>query len=518
MAKPKKQSTAGMSRAAVEASRKATMSRMPGYVTDIETQSPPVSGERVMMPKSGALSKAPIRMSSQERRAAGQAKAEREQWEATPDGKNRTMDRRDLTDGTTPLGQQYFIDNYQSPTFTDRVNRDGSPELSWPELPSSAGPRHNDVQLPGMADPDAAPRPARWEELTAEQRAQTERAAKMHGTSIDQMSKDVGAQFDQAHMRAKEHGADVPYASDFYSTGEARQRIDQSARELEIPPTIHAQMNAFTSPNTKFSQRDSRTGQTTYPNDVAASHAVLWAQMGEAPEDLTNELRRTGLAEPDDERRAQGYTTNMRKAASAMSQHIEGRAPADWVTGSGDQGPFDQSPKTGPYANSWNDTHPQFFVSDVHSGGGGMLPHLGTGKPIMKEDDGSNRMRNGRPVRDKSEREKAMGRDIPNFHAAADFAARRAMQERNIGSVREFQAAQWGEEQIIRGEQAAARGDVVGAANAPSARDVYRGAQFESPSQIPGQTSLFGMEGNEMSPAARARRRPPVDPQSHPDF
>ena len=56
----------------------------------------------------------------------------------------------------------------------------------------------------------------------------------------------------------------------------------------------------------------------------------------------------------------------------------------------------------------------------------------------------------------KSEREKAIeqtgvGASLP-FHSAADYAARRAVMERGLGtSVRESQAAQWGEEQIKRG-------------------------------------------------------------------
>jgi hypothetical protein len=109
--------------------------------------------------------------------------------------------------------------------------------------------------------------------------------------------------------------------------------------------------------------------------------------------------------------------------------------------------------KTAAYANSWSDTHPQFFVSDVHSGGGGMLPHLGHEKPPMYDEAGNIRHRPSnpdRPAYDKSEREKAI-QTVPHFHAAAHEAATRAATARGLGSIREAQASQWGEEQIRRG-------------------------------------------------------------------
>jgi hypothetical protein len=96
-------------------------------------------------------------------------------------------------------------------------------------------------------------------------------------------------------------------------------------------------------------------------------------------------------------------------------------------------------PKTAAYHNAWLTNTPQFLVSDVHTGGGGMLPHLGTYKA-----SGVNKQ--------KSEREEGIA--TLGFHAMADYAARQAMHKRGLGRLGQAQAAQWGEERIRRHDQA----------------------------------------------------------------
>jgi hypothetical protein len=310
--------------------------------------------------------------------------------------------------------------------------------------------------------------------LAPEQQAAAIKGAKLYGTSLERMAKDIGAQLDQAAVRAQQNGSDRGFTEDFYSTGAPRQRIDATARELKISPVVHAQMNAITSPNTKFSQTSS-TGETVYPNDTAAAHAVRWVQQGNDPETITNDLSTTGSGR----QRAQGYVTNIRKASKSFAQHEQGVRPADWVTGKHGTGPFDSSPKTGPYANSWNDSHPQFVVADVHSGGGGGLPHLSSAKPILMDESGQPKTNSeGKPVRDKSEREKGIDA-IPHFHTLHDEALRMAMAERNMPSVRDAQALQWGEEQIQRGLVTEAK--------------AYGGtkSRLQRRSELPGQEALF---------------------------
>jgi len=381
------------------------------------------SGERIIgrLTDTGGLKGVTVRSHTPARQR--KATVQRNAWEASPEGQARTADYTALT-GDPNKGMYHFMRTYDHP---------------------NVGPRHYDEQLPGMADPNAAPRPPRWHELAPEQQAAALKGARLHGTSLDQMSKDLGAQLDQSVLRAASYGSARGSTEDFYSTGEPRQRLDQSAKDLGISPVVHAQMNAFTSPNTKFSQQSS--GETVYPNDEAAVHSVRWVQQGNDPEKIDNQLRKTGTGT----KRAQGYTTNIKKAAKSFAQHEQGIAPADWVTGKDGSGPFDNSPKTGPYANSWSDSHPQFAVADVHSGGGGALPHLGSAKPVLMNKDGSPKVdKEGKPKRDKSEREKAIA-SIPHFHSMHDEALRMAMGERNMPSVRGAQALQWGEEQIQRG-------------------------------------------------------------------
>lgn len=318
------------------------------------------------------------------------------------------------------------------------------PGMAYAELgfhDSGVGPKHYDEQLPGMSDPQAAPRPQRWHEMTDEQRAHVTRGLALHGTSLDQMTKDYGAQLDQGFMRAHKLGTDEPYAQRFYSTGEERQRLDQSAKDLGVPQTHHAAMNAITSPNTKFKTKNGR-----YPNDEAAVAATTWAREGHE-EPLTSASwkasapGREGLV---------SRPANMQKAVHVQHQLDAGVPLADTTGPTGIPVFGESSPKTGPYANSWSDSHPQFFVSDVHSGGGGMLPHLGTDKDIrVNAEGGTSYAPSGNPQRDKSEREKGIER-VPYFHSAADEAARRATTQRGLGSLRESQAVQWGEEQIQR--------------------------------------------------------------------
>lgn len=390
----------------------------------------------------------PAAQTGPERYAATKARTRRSEWEATPAGQARTQNAQDLLGTKAPLALIYA-------------------EMGWNKQ-TGIGPKHYDVQLPGMGDPMSAPRPARWEELPKETRMHAERQMSQYGTSIDQMTNDFGAQVDQAHYRAARNGADLPYATDFYSSGEPAQVVKDSAKELGIPVQVHVLMNALTSPNTKFSQ-DTSEGRK-YPNNEAAVHVVKHVQSGGTPGYVPQ-------TEHDPEtgeilRKHQGYGTNLAKAGRAYSQwESGGKTPSEWRNKPSKANPDGSGmigPKTGPYANSFSDSHPQFFVSDVHSGGGGMLPHLSSDKPLVASEGGVEK-------RAKSEREVGISR-IRHFHAAADYAARQAMQARGLGSVRDTQAAQWGEEQIQRQLK-----------GGPTEDSAYQRTRQE----IPGQGSLF---------------------------
>jgi hypothetical protein len=364
-------------------------------------------------------------------------------WESTDVGKARTSGFQDLHPVNRNLSSGQV---YQGLRETGKFRETG------------VGPAHWDVQLPGMADPHAAPRPPKWEELPDNVRANVETHLATRGTSIGQMTTDLGTQHDQAVSRAMGEGVSEPYGQRFYAGGgpggEPRQRLADSAAALGIPQLIHGHMTAITSPNTVFTST-TKAGVTSYPNDEAARHSVMHIQQGGTPENLSNLMSSTGIEGhgPESTRKLTSRPANLRRAATAYDQYSKGVEPADWVT-SQSGGPF--GPKTGPFSNSFSDTHPQYFVSDVHSGGGGAFPHLGTDKPIMYDGDVMRQDKQGKPIRDKSEREKAL--EIPYVHAAIDYAARQAMGARGIRSTRDFQAGQWGEEQIQRHEGAVARG------------------------------------------------------------
>lgn len=445
----------------------------------------PVSGERVMVTKAGAkTNKPPKPLTNDESNANVRAQRKRSSWEQTPVGQARTTSP--FAPGAN-VAQIHHIDSY-----------DTAPD---------SGPKIYDRQLPGMSDPNAAPRPAKWEELSDNQRAHTERGLRKFGTSMDKVTSDFGNQLDQAHVRAQGHEAE-PYASRFYESGAPRQKIDESARALGISPLLHAQMNAFTSPNTKFSINRA-DGSTTFPNDEAARHVVTHVQRGGAPETITNKTDETiQLPKPKTSKdpttehgKVQGYVTNMRKAAHAMDQHQKGIEPADWEFGPNSKGGFDTSPKTGPYANSWSDMHPQFTVADVHTGGGGAFPHLPTSKALLESNEGTDKVN-----RDKSGREKALS-SVPFAHAAIDHANRTAMTQRNMGSVRRSQAMQWGEEQLQRGEVSKITGNHKdNLRGAPNVEDAYPSRVHRA--EVPGQ------QGLDFRPGAAPRHAGTVDRRS----
>lgn len=403
------------------------------------------------------------------------AKQRRKEWEGTAEGSARVTNI-----------SQHFQRKTQEAIDTGMYEPRGGPGTKAKQMApamiytsmglnrdTGIGPSHYDVQLPGLEDPHAAPRPPKLEELSAETRQHIDRSLAMHGTSVEQMTADFGAQYDQGVLRSMKHDQPM-YAQDFYAHGEPRKRVDASAKMLGLPQPVHAALNAITSPNTKFSFT-SKEGVTSYPNDEAAIHAAKHVMTGKQWNTVTNQTEGDG---PN----VQGYGSNIRKAAHGIHQFLhEGKELADWRSSpskSNPEGTPMMGPKTGPYTNSWSDTHPQFAVADIHTGGGGMLPHLGTEK-----------LKNAKGDATKSERELAIEK-IPFFHSAADYAVRQAMAQRNLRSVRDSQAGEWGEEQILRSETGNRRGGVRESDAYNKPKGFYTGKTDPKP-EVPGQGRLF---------------------------
>lgn len=396
------------------------------------------------------------------------AATKRKKWEATESGQARTHNVE--KEFGMPAGQVYHAKGWGTPT--------------------PGGHAHNQDPIPGLEREDAAPKQTRWEDLHPDEQKRTHRALAQYGTSIEQMHHDFGAQVDQSFLRADRHDTH-PFAQHFYTEGEPAQVIKRSAEQLGVPLGVHVAMNAFTSPQTKFKQGN------RYPNDETAQSVVRQVQGGTPAKEVT-----TGPRMDDPTKKNQGFDTNARKAADVLEQHFHGVPVSEWKSrisssrgGAGvvdvpenkQQSPF--GPKTGPYHNAWLPGAQDFFVSDVHSGGGGMLPHLGSEKAVATHPETGEVLHDskGMAKRTKSEREEAMLR-IPNFHAAADHVARNVMRQRGLTSTRQTQAAQWGEEQLQRTEAAPRLAMATEEKEYAAPARERRSDAFK---QIPGQGSLL---------------------------
>lgn len=325
------------------------------------------------------------------------------------------------------------------------------------------GPTMHDRQLPGLEDPDALPRPKQWEDHTPAERTDIEkRVKKESGATPQSMERSFGAQLDQGYIRAHTVGASEPYAQTFYTHGEAAQRLKQSARTHDIGLGKVAAINADTSPNMKF-KFQYKSGEVRYPNAELADHIIDHIKAGKHPDDYTKEGL-TGHARS-------GYPANVAKGLKRAHQMIrEGRGVSETHMGTGTGSGF--GPKTGVYHNAWLTGTPQFLVSDLHTGGGGMVPHLGSEKPYERDERGEIKLDSkGKPRRAKSEREETI--EVPGFHALSDYAARKAMRKRGLGRIPQAQATQWGEETIHRHEQATAQGEQQVASQFPSQEKAY---------------------------------------------
>jgi len=307
--------------------------------------------------------------------------------------------------------------------------------------------------------PDLAPQPSRWEDMHPDAQKAVLQRARQFGVTPESMHHALGSQVDQAMARAQSHGM-TPFASHFYSGDDPsrestpenmqpREVLKASAKANNVDFGTQAEANALTSPKSKFRMKR-RGGGTSYPNDEAATFAIRASQSG-VP---AHEVDPSG----------QGIIAlhgNVRRAAHMFEQREAGSSMADLRNFPSKANPegspmFNprQSPKVGPYLNSWLDPHGsnQFFVSDVHSGGGGMAPHLSHENKYERDEEGNiAKTESGRNKKvGNSERESYL--DIPGIHSLHDYVARNVMHERGLSSLSGMQGAQWGEEQLQRGE------------------------------------------------------------------
>jgi hypothetical protein len=286
---------------------------------------------------------------------------------------------------------------------------------------------------------DMMPVNRRWEDYSPKEQARVVKAASRYGVTPETAHRSLSAQVDQAYHNEGGHH-DSFYSPEHEHTDDGaltpRFRLKESAKQNKVSFGLQAAANAITSPNNTFVGRR-RTGETWYPNDEAASHAIKWAQEGKSGDEykyhpdyhVPNSDKVPGkngkLVKAEGETRkypVQGYPENHGKAVEVAKKVINGSPLRDaWK-------PTDAE-KVTAYHNSWVDPHgsSQFWVSDTHSGGAAFAPHLS-----------------------KPEQQKYMG--IQGIHAMHDHIARKVMVDRGLNHLTNMQSAQWSQEKRTRAD------------------------------------------------------------------
>jgi len=447
-------------------------------------------------------------------RGTEKAVQQRKDWEASPQGQERMKDVVDYaTEQHNKLARQRPELGLKEQDRLKITPAQAYEHYGFGEHHGRGKSTMDQTQLPGMEDPQALPRPKQWEEYSPEEQQQTLEEVRHHaGVGIEEMQKSFGAQLDQGYLRARqaegpegmqrsEETKREPYAQDFYVHGEPAQKIHGTAERHGVSIGLAAAVNADTSPQMTFShvpKTGPNKGIRSFPNAELADHIIKHIAGGGTPETYTKgEKGAPGSLEG----KARSQTDiNIAKGAQRAQQVIhEGKTVRE--TFAGTTGGTGFGPKTGAYHNAWLGGSPQFFVSDIHSGGGGMLPHQSTSKA------GS----------DKSEREKTIeatsrvAKTIPRagFHAMADYAARQAMKERGLTHIEQAQAVQWGEEQIQRGGE-------VGRGNFPSAAQAHPEREASNPRQF-GFSTGPGTTAHEEAPKVKRKRGGQPKPKPPPE-
>lgn len=392
-------------------------------------------------------------------RAAKAGTAKRESWEATATGQGRTASPPMLetrVEGPTLPGDSRSTPAYANPKrhYAENDWHDSSrhPEgqMTLPGMESVASGRQAGLvsSTGGLgALPDTVP-VARWHHLSNQEKLDVEAHAARFGVTRESAKMAFAANLDQAYHNS----GGQPHARDFYvdqSPHMPAGHIVQAAKDTGRSVSSIATAAAITSPQTEWGP----TPEGHYPNIRAARHAA--AHTGPV-----SKVTQPTVAD-DSTKKIGTFRGNVRKAATAVRQEESGTLAADLrgaptkanpqgnriFGGKGQQ-------KTTAFRNALVDPEgPESnFVSDVHSGGRGMAPHL-------------------------SPTEAGEYLKHPGIHQWHDHIAREVMRERGLQSINNMQAAQWGQAQL----------------------DSTRGSQVQVPrtpgrgtTDVEGQQSLFG--------------------------
>lgn len=345
-------------------------------------------------------------------RAAKKGTAKREAWEASETGQSRMSSP--VQSGVHPATlyrEQGWHDNSRHPEG----------QMTLPGMGSLAEGRQAGLVSAtggGTTLPDTVP-VARWHHLSNGEKLGVEAHAARFGVTHDSAKAAFAANLDQAY--ANSNGQ--PHARDFYvdqSPHMPAGHIVAAAKDTATSVSSIATATAITSPQTEWGP----TAAGHYPNIRAARHAA--AHTGPPAKVTQPTLSDEGT------KKVGTFRGNVRKAVVAVRQEESGTVAADLrgaPTKSNPEGnrifggPGQQ--KTTAFRNALVDPEgPQAsFVSDVHSGGRGMAPHL-------SPDEAGAYLKH------------------PGIHQWHDHIAREVMRERGMQSINNTQAAQWGQAQL----------------------------------------------------------------------
>lgn len=296
-------------------------------------------------------------------------------------------------------------------------NRYLSEAMGW-DKEGGAEPTVNPTQGTLFDRDDMLSTSPRWEELHPSRQARILSAAADYGVTPESMRRAFTAQLQRGLLRDPNH------LSFYEATGHSangdelpRERMTRSSEEMGVPFPVTAATNAITSPQMPFVTHTSKG--TQYPNAEVAEKSIEWSLSGQTGQQYIT--AHAGGRYPN-----QGYPSNF-ALASDVAHDMLGGMPVNeaWSPGGGPgRGSGD---KVRAYYNAWIDPRSpegNFFVSDTHSGGAGMAPHLA-----------------GTPLESKY-------LSIAGIHALHDHVARQVMAEHGLTSVSRTQSLQWNQEKI----------------------------------------------------------------------
>lgn len=345
-------------------------------------------------------------------RLTRQRTRQREAFEASPAGQARMATPSIMQGSLSPAATYREMGWHDNSTHHENQG-------TLPGMESLASARAHGLVSPTGGHgvlPDTVP-VARWHHLSNTEKMDVEAHAARFGVTRESAKRAFAANLDQAYANGNLH------ARDFYTDPSPHMpagHIIEAARSTGRSVSSIATGTAITSPQTEWGP----TKEGHFPNIRAARHAA-------GHQGPVGSVTQPTLSD-DTSKKVGTFRGNVRKAVTAIRQQESGTLAADLRGAPTKSNPRGNrifggktQQKTTAFRNALVDPEgPEAsFVSDVHSGGRGMAPHL---TPTQA----------GEYLKH------------PGVHQWHDHIAREVMRERGLQSINQTQAAQWGQAQV----------------------------------------------------------------------